>query len=52
MTEHKKYENESQDARRRDKHNATHPDEKVGNPLTKPDRNEENDSHSHPTKRK
>jgi hypothetical protein len=30
MTHHKKFENESQDARRRDKHNEVHPDDKMG----------------------
>lgn len=30
MTHHKKYDNESQDARRRDKHNEVHPDDKIG----------------------
>ncbi|MCL9683837.1 hypothetical protein [Legionella maioricensis] len=33
--DHKKFKNESQDARRRDKHNATHPEEKFGNPEEK-----------------
>ncbi len=30
MSHEKKYENESQDARRRDKHNEVHPDDKIG----------------------
>jgi len=47
MTEHKKYKNESQDARRHDKHNATHPDDKSG-------KNHEKDRelHSNDPKRK
>lgn len=29
MSDHKKFKNESQDARRRDQHNSTHPDDKI-----------------------
>ena len=51
MSHHNKYKNESQDARRRDKHNATHPDEKVGVPRDKEDPSQSKDFHS-PNKRK
>ena len=44
MTEHKKYKNESQDARRHDKHNAAHPE-------VKDDKNHTKTEH-HPSKKK
>lgn len=37
MTHHKKFKNESQDARRHDQHNATHPDERGNKPQNKSD---------------
>ena len=45
---HKKFKHESQDARRRDKHNATHPEEKLGNHKDKLDK----ESHLKSDKRK
>jgi hypothetical protein len=42
---HKKFKNESQDARRRDKHNATHPEEKFGNHEDKLDKEAHLKSH-------
>ena len=38
MTQHKRYKNESQDARRHDKHDAAHPDEKEVKYQEKTDR--------------
>lgn len=52
MTHHKKFKNESQDARRHDKQNATHPDEQLGHPHDKSDLNQVKDSHPQPNKRK
>ena len=37
MTHHKSYKNESQDARRHDKHDATHPETKEHKEHTKPE---------------
>lgn len=39
MTHHKKYKNESQDARRHDQQNSTHPDAKEQKNRTKTDQN-------------
>lgn len=52
MTDHKKFKNESQDARRHDKHDVTHPNEKYSNQRDKLDQNQAKDSHSQPNKRK
>lgn len=52
MSDHKKFKNESQDARRHDKHNATHPDEKFDNPRARSDKHHEKHSHEKSDKRK
>lgn len=39
MTDHKNYKNESQDARRHDKHNAAHPDAKTHKKQEKSEQN-------------
>lgn len=52
MTDHKKFKNESQDARRHDKQNATHPDEKYGNHHDKTVQEQEKSSQSKSDKRK
>ena len=39
MTHHKQYQQESQDARRHDKHDATHPDMKDNKNKVKTDQN-------------
>ncbi len=52
MSHHKKFKNESQDARRHDKHNATHPEEKLGNHEDKLDNPQGKESHSKSNKRK
>lgn len=52
MTDHKKFKNESQDARRHDQHNETHPDEKLNHSQDKFDRNQAKESHPKSDKRK
>lgn len=52
MTQHKSYKNESQDARRHDKHDATHPYEKSDKEKGKSDENQDKHPHSHDNKRK
>ena len=52
MTDHKKFKNESQDARRHDKHDATHPDEKFVNPRDRSDQHHDKDSQAKSDKRK
>jgi len=52
MTDHKKFKNESQDARRHDQHNETHPDDKFKHHEDKPDRSHVKESHPKSDKRK
>ncbi len=52
MSDRKQFENESQDARRRDEHNVKHPDDKVGQHNHKSKTAEEKKSHTFDDKRK
>lgn len=53
MTDHKKFKNESQDARRHDQQNATHPTETIHNtPQDKSAQKQTKDTHTQPQKRK
>ena len=51
MTHHKNYDNESQDARRHTKHNATHPEEKSGKNQSKAQQNPSKPSDSPPPRK-
>lgn len=52
MSHHKKFKKESQDARRRDQQNVTHPDEHIGNHPNKIDNKQDKESPSQPISRK
>lgn len=50
MSHNKKFENESQDARRRDQHNEIHPEDKVGKKHDKSEQGKKSSDSTHKRK--